>query len=165
MTQQQKEYDIRQFKLASGEEVVCEIIQWHNEEELELVVRKVMRLESGNSEEGVRFYSFRPWMVYQENPDEFIILNGNHIVGIGFPTPQLIEQYDEAIDDMAKMYKERMKDYKERRGIKGDISLAKKILKEAEDIEDYLKGLKESDNNDSGDSNILQFDPNKRTLH
>ena len=163
-----EQYEIRQFKLASGEEVVCEIIQWHNEEELELVVRKAMKLVMGEMETGVRYYSFRPWMVYQENPEDFIVLNGNHVVGIGYPTASLIDQYHEAVTDMAKMYESRQEEYRKKSGDEyksvDDINkMTKNLLNSAEEIEEYLQTLKSQD---SGDSNVINmFDFNKDNMH
>ena len=161
----ERQYEVRQFKLVNGEEVVCEIIQWHNEEELELVVRKAMKLDSGNTEEGSRYYAFRPWMVYQEDPDELLVINGHHVIGIGFPTPQLIDQFDEAVDDMARMCEERKKEYEERKGLSSTMDMTKKVINEANDLEEYIEKMRQEGQTDSDDSNILQFDPNKRTLH
>lgn len=159
------ENEVRQFKLASGEEIVCEVVQWHNEEELELVVRKAMKLVMGEMSSGVKYYSFRPWMVYQENPEDFIVLNGNHVIGIGYPTDMLIKQYNEAVDDMYKQHIEREKEFASERGDEyADVDtinkMTKALVKEAEKIEEYLEDL-------SGDSasNVLKFDPSKRTLH
>lgn len=161
-----REYEIRQFKLASGEEIVCEVVQWQNEEELELVVRKVMKLVMGEMETGVRYYSFRPWMVYQENPDDLLILQGNHVVGIAYPPDSLIKQFNEAVDDMEQMYKQRQKEYlqsigkEEYKTTKQINDLTKSLLDEVDMIEEYLKQL-----NDSDSSNVLVFDPSKKTLH
>lgn len=155
----EEQYEIRQFKLASGEEVVCQIIQWHNEEELEIVVRKPMKLVMGEmAETGVRYYSFRPWMVYQENPEDLIVLNGHHVIGIGFPPKTLIAQYDEAVDEMAQMNKQREIEYEEAHPTSKDIeNITKKVKASAKGIEDYLTLLK----NDSDFSNVIQFDPKK----
>lgn len=160
------ENEVRQFKLASGEEIVCEVIQWNNEEELELVVRKAMKLVMGEMETGVRYYSFRPWMVYQENPDDLLVLNGNHVIGIAQPPVSLIAQYDEAVDDMAKMWEQRNKEYLQSRGdepfedIDSVNKMTRQVLEEASKLEEYIEKI-------SGDSddNIIQFDPSKRTLH
>lgn len=154
-------YEVRQFKLASGEEIVCEIIQWNNEEELELVVRKAMKLVMGEMETGVRYYSFRPWMVYQENPDDFIVLNGNHVIGIGFPTDSLLKQYDEAVVEMDEMYKSREKEYKESLGDDyksvDDINeMTRNLKKTSDEIEEYLESLKDKD---SSTSNVITFNP------
>jgi hypothetical protein len=158
------QYELRQFKLASGEEIVCEIVQWHNEEELELVIRKPMRLSLGEMETGVRYYAFRPWLVYAENPDEFVILNGQHVVGIVEPAPPLVKQWKEAVDEMALSYDERMKEHEEATGEKTQTMTEKmkEFLKQASEEEKKVLSQMESD---SGDNNILKFDPGKRTIH
>ena len=160
------QYEIRQFKVASGEEIVCEVVQWNNEEELELVVRKAMKLVMGETESGIKYYSFRPWMVYQENPEDYIILNGNHVVGIAYPPDSLLKQYHEAVDEMEQMYRQREKEHKKSKTDDTYLSvdkineLTKAVMKEAQSIEDYLENL----SGDSG-SNILQFDPSKKIIH
>jgi hypothetical protein len=160
-----EQYEVRQFKLASGEEIVCEVIQWNNEEELELVVRKAMKLVMGEMETGVRYYSFRPWMVYQENPEDLLVLNGNHVIGIAYPPESLTTQYDEAVDDMAKMWKERNKEYLQNRGDESfeDIDkinkMTKEVMRESEKIEEYLKSL------DSDDDNVIAFPGPTDTIH
>lgn len=160
-------YELRQFKLANGDEIVCEIVQWHNEEELELVIRKPMKLAFGEYEQGVRYYSFRPWMVYAESAEEFIILNGNHVVGIAEPSAPLVSQWREAVEEMEKAYDLRMKEYEEKTGEKAQTMTdkMKEFLKQASAEE--KKVLEELENSmpDSSDSNILRFDPSKRTLH
>lgn len=156
-------YELRQFKLANGDEIVCEIIQWHNEEELELVIRKPMKLAFGEYEHGVRYYAFRPWMVYQENPEELIILNGNHVVGICEPSGPLITQYKEALDEMSKAYVERMEQHeeemKDKSKYKNMTDKLKEFLKQANEEAKVVSSV------DSSDNNVLQFDPSKRTLH
>ena len=158
------QYELRQFKLASGEEIVCEIVQWHNEDELELVIRKPMRLSFGEYEQGVRYYAFRPWMVYAEDPDEFIILNGQHVVGICEPAPPLVTQWKQAVDEMAEAHDERMKEHEEKTGEKTETMTdkMKEFLKQASQEEKDVLSQMESD---SGDNNILKFDPSKRTIH
>ena len=159
-----EQYEIRQFKLASGEEIVCEIIQWNNEEELELVVRKAMKLVMGEMDDGLRYYSFRPWMVYQECPDDFLVLNGNHVVGIGYPPQSLLKQFHEAVEDMSKMYESRQKELRDTDEYKSvdDINkMTKNILNTAEEVEKYVRQLKDS----SDDNVISMFDFNKDNLH
>ena len=157
--------EVRQFKLASGEEVVCEVIQWHNEEELELIVRKAMKLVMGEMDTGVRYYSFRPWMVYQENPEDLVVLNGNHVIGIAYPPESLIAQYDEAVDDMAKMWEQRNKEYLQSRGDEPfeDINkinkMTKAVMRESEKIEKYLNSL------DSDYNNVILFPGPTDTIH
>ena len=73
-------YETKQFKLASGDEIICEVVQWNMDEETEIVVRKAMKLVMGETEGGnYRYYSFRPWMVYQEKSTGlYYIKRGTH---------------------------------------------------------------------------------------
>ena len=60
--------DVRQFKLANGEEILCEVVQWSEHmEEIEILTRKAMRLIMQENGDGFKYYAFRPWMVYQES--------------------------------------------------------------------------------------------------
>jgi len=157
-----EQYEIRQFKLANGDEVVCEIVQWNNEEELELVIRKVMKLVQSESN-GVKYFVFRPWMIYQESLEDFIILNGNHVVGIGFPTEPLLYQYNEALKEMANMHESRKEEYAEMK--EEDIQeVSKMVRKTSDEIDEYLESLKETTDSDSGNV-INMFDFNKDNMH
>lgn len=160
-------YELRQFKLTNGDEILCEVVQWHNEDELELVVKKAMKLQYGNNKDGdIRYYAFRPWMVYGESPDELVILNGNHVVGICEPSAPLVYQWKEAVEDMSNLHDERMKEHAQTIG-ESKQSMTDKMkdfLKQA--TEEEKKVLEEIENNtDSDGGNILMFDPTKRTLH
>lgn len=158
-------YEIRQFKLATGEEIVCEVVQWQNEEELELIVRKAMKLVVGDLVSGTRYYSFRPWMIYQENPDDLIVLNGNHVVGIGYPTDMLLEQFNSAVDEMHQLHIIRTQEHKEKSGSAStsDVNkMTKEIQKASLDIEEYLRLLKEEQDSDM--SNIITF-PGNSEIH
>jgi len=137
--------DLRQFKLTSGEEIVCEIVQWNDNMELEIVVRKAMRLVMQEGPEGVKYYSFRPWMVYQESEDDLMIINGNNVVGIGFPPEVLLVQYFEAVEEMFRMNVDRVSEY---------IKSAPKTAEQK--LDQYLKT-----NLDSGSNVIDMFDPKK----
>ena len=152
--------EIRQFKLANGDEVVCEIVQWHNEEELELVTRKVMKLVQSEAN-GVKYYVFRPWMIYQESADDMIIINGHHVVGIGFPTEPLLYQYREALVEMEKLHQQRQEEYKHMNP--DDIQeISKMVRRASDDIEDYLRSLHEDDSDGGG--NVVDLF-SKKTLH
>ena len=160
-------YELRQFKLTNGDEILCEVVQWHNEDELELVVKKAMKLQYGNNKDGdIRYYAFRPWMVYGESPDELVILNGNHVVGICEPSAPLVYQWKEAVEDMSNLHDERMKEHAQTIGESKQsmTDRMKEFLKQA--TEEEKKALEEIENStDSDGGNILMFDPSKRTLH
>lgn len=139
--------DLRQFKLTSGEEIVCEIVQWNDNMELEIVVRKAMRLVMQEGTEGVKYYSFRPWMVYQESEEDLMIINGNNVVGIGFPPEVLLVQYFEAVEEMFRMNIDRVSEY---------VKTAPKTTEQK--LDQYLKTNLSLD---SGSNVIDMFDPKK----
>ena len=103
--------ELRQFKTTSGEEVVCEVVQWGVEHEDEILVRAAMRLVLVETDDGIKYYSFRPWMVYQEHPDDLMIMNVNNVVGTAYPPETLLVQYHEAVTEMAEMNASRELEY------------------------------------------------------
>jgi hypothetical protein len=149
--------EIKQFKLANGEEILCEVLQWEDADDIEILARKAMRLVMMENQEGVKYYAFRPWMVYQENNDDLIIINTTHIVGMGFPTRSLLIQYDEACADMDEMHTQREFEYDQKYG----LSTEQRLNKDAsgDKIDDYLQrmGL-----HDSASNNVINlFDKSK----
>lgn len=47
--------DLRQFKFANDEEIICEVVEWHDEEHDTMVVRKTLKIISVEDiEEGLR---------------------------------------------------------------------------------------------------------------
>ena len=153
--------DIRQLKLASGEEILCEVVQWAEGEDFEILVRKAMRLIMMENPDGMKYYAFRPWMVYQESNEDLLIINSTHVVGMGFPTESLIVQWQEATADMQEMYDAREKEHQEKYGATAVEKMGERVRSAADKIEEYMdrRGL-----TDSGASNVIDLD-SKRTLH
>ena len=93
-----------QFKLTNGDEILCEVIQEPIDDEINLIVRNAMKIITiDRHEEGYRFYSFRPWMVYQDREDHLQLINYTHIVGEAKPHKQLYDQYKLAIEQERKL--------------------------------------------------------------
>jgi len=150
-------FETKQFKLTSGDEIICEVVQWNIDDETEIVVRKAMKLVMGETEGGnYRYYSFRPWMVYQENLQDFIILNAAHIVGIAQPVDSILIQYEEALISMQEMY--------ESRNTQATITGNGDVNELTQRLRDHLKSLEEDNNDNDSDDNVVPFiDP--KTLH
>ena len=89
--------EIKHFKLTNGEEIVCDVIEWPDVDgdSPDIVVRNAFKIiTSGlSNQDNIRYYQFRPWMIYQDEPEMFQILNGNHILGEANPPESLLEQY------------------------------------------------------------------------
>jgi hypothetical protein len=137
------EMNIRQFKLSNGDEVVCEVLRFpEDEEDATLAVRSVYKITMITSPENDnnRYYQFRPWMVYQDNRDLQQELNLNHIIAEAMPTTELLAHYLKvALDEETESY-----------------------------IEDILRKLKEAMQDHvatvDSDSNLITF-PGSRRLH
>ena len=152
--------EVRQFKLASGDEILCEILQWQDQEGIEICIRKAMKLVMNEGDDGVKYYSFRPWMIYQENSEDIIILSASMVIGIGFPVESLLYQYYEAVEDMHQMSVVRDAEHMKKVGADNKGSKIQQTIKEinktAKNLQDYLSG------DSSGPGNVIPlFDPKK----
>ena len=157
MSKDFKEPQIRQFKLSSGEEVVCEVVDWTGEpEESELIVRKCMSLVLREAPTST-FYSFKPWMIYQENPEDFIIIQSQHVMSIGFPTKKLLSHYDEAVEEMTKIHEERKKYDEDSNDINKDV---RTLMEKTSTAEEFLKELAGDDS--ASFNNVIPFN---RDIH
>lgn len=121
--------EIRQFKLANNDEIMCEVIEYHEDDDA-IVIRKTMKMvQMDNIANGTRYYAFRPFMLYQLTKEAFQIVNCEHIVAEANPAQDLILEYfkaietsldeeegntNENIDDMKEKYNQYMKEQTEK---------------------------------------------------
>ena len=99
--------DIKQFIMANGDEIVCEVLEWASEVDPDMVVRKVFKVvQIDDPIRGIRYFTLRPWMLYQIGDEIFNTINTNHIVSEGNPSPQLFHQYQTAIRETEKQDEE-----------------------------------------------------------
>ena len=90
--------EIRQFKLANDDEIMCEVVEYHEEDDA-IVIRKTMKMvQMDNMANGTRYYAFRPFMMYQMTKEAFQIINCAHIIGEANPNQDLILEYFKAIE-------------------------------------------------------------------
>jgi hypothetical protein len=137
---------IKQFKLANGEELLCEVIEWPDEESPDIIVRNSYKIISHPSASTavMNYYVFKPWMIYQDHPDHHQVININHIVGEANPTEKILEHYFKALKDEDE----------------GDQA--------AEELADYIQKLKQMISGQdftSGDSDTKVIAFPGRTIH
>ena len=90
--------EIRQFKLANDDEIMCEVVEYHEEDDA-IVIRKTMKMvQMDNMANGTRYYAFRPFMMYQMTKEAFQIINCQHIISEANPNQDLILEYFKAIE-------------------------------------------------------------------
>ena len=96
--------EIKQFKLTNDNEIICEIVKWTDEGDV--IVQSAFRIVQGEDPmRGIRFYYFRPFMVFQDNRPQRI--NASHIIAEAEPTDEMIEHYAGAINDEVDRKNER----------------------------------------------------------
>lgn len=143
--------DIKQFKLTSGEEVVCDVVEWPDEESTDVVVRHAYRVfVYAETNDGSRIYSMRPWMLLQDVENSVQLININHIVGETTPSAKMIEQYVKIVTHTE---------------FDQELSTEDLTTKLAEHINNIRSmSLSNQINNDSDGNNIVRF-PGGRALH
>lgn len=84
-----------QFKLANGEEILCEVLDWDMDDQFASILIwhafKLLTIEDTNI--GMRYYTLRPWMTYMDDPDKHMLLSSSMIVGQSRPSGKLLEQF------------------------------------------------------------------------
>jgi hypothetical protein len=145
-----KKRNIKQFVLTNGQEIVCDVIEWAEEDFAEIVVRNCMEIVWVHNNDQ-RIYMFKPWMHYQETHEDLIIINSDHIISTAEPMEYLVYQYDVAVKDMNESGDFRKVEYSHER------------KKKYQRLADYLMELSKKDeigNSDSDKpSNIIPFPP------
>lgn len=139
--------DLIQFKLSSGAEVICEVLEWNSavDPDCELIVKNALSVITWDHQDGERSYIFRPWVSFPDAKTDFVILNPNHIISMNKPGDYISGQYYNTIEDL--------KDYNLQRDLEFDEK-RKENLKKFHEILTQISNL----GKDSSDhSNIIQF--------
>lgn len=144
-----REDRIRHLKMSTGEELVCEVLEWDDEddESVELIVRNMYRIISMEPPgQNTRIFSLRPYMCLQNNSNLFQSVNTQHIVTTAIPATKLVEQYKMIVET------ENMT----------DEELEKRITDEVEKIRALLNDVSDSDE----PNNVIPFSfKPKNTIH
>lgn len=143
--------EIRQFKLANNDEIMCEVVEYHEDDDA-IVIRKTMKMvQMDNMANGTRYYAFRPFMMYQLTKEAFQIVNCEHIIAEANPNQELILEYFKAIEtslDEEGEKKENMDDMRDR-------------------YNTYVKQQSEmlSELDSESGSNVIKFTIDKNKMH
>ena len=98
---------IRHFKLVTGEEVICEVLEETGDT---IVVNNAMSLMQNTLKNGDKFFTFKTYMVYQDTPMNVIVIFTDKIMSLAIPVKEMLDQYSMAIKEMAKYIEETYKD-------------------------------------------------------
>jgi len=101
--------NVKQFKLVTGEEILADYVssELNEYEEEILFLRNVYLLVSTeNFEEGLRFYTFRPFMMHQYEDNKILALNPGAVICGAVPDRKVIEQYESHVRTFSKAEEE-----------------------------------------------------------
>ena len=137
--------DFRQFKLSNGDEIICEIVQWHDDTDEEMIVRKAMALKAHDDEiKGIRYYNFSPWITMQDDTDGFLSLNFAHVLAEIIPSDKMLKHFIEAVET-TNLTPEEIQD---------------KVDEYFDKLKSMVDGYADSDL-----SNVIEFNRDKTKLH
>lgn len=125
------EKDIAQFKLSSGSEVVCEVMEWPDSDNEEIIVRNAMTIIP-YEQDGILMHAFKPWLHFFESPDEYLTINPNHVVASARPSSYLKANYFESVTDM--------NDLAEKRSYASKLNAAERVRHVEEILDKIRKG-------------------------
>lgn len=170
-------HNFRQFTLTNGDEIVCYVVQFNDERDDNIIIKDAMKLNMYENQTGDKYFSFRPWMVYQEGSEELLILNSMHVIGIAIPPKHLLVEYTKAIKEMHHTHIQRIKGLRQDMPIEEVYKITReqlqKMAEQTDQLELFLKDLEEEHVTDedyftpSGDSdggNVVDIF-SKKTIH
>jgi len=148
------EKELAQLKLMDGHEIVCEVVEWPDKGDDQIVIRNAMSIVVLESSDGESAYVFRPFIHFLETNDDFILLNSTHVMSMNRPKEYISEQYDLSVISMLETNKERVEEYN-----RSKVLGTKRIVDALMDIyEDDSEG-------DTGSrSNVIAF-PDPDIIH
>jgi hypothetical protein len=92
--------NLRQFRLVNDDELICELVQY-SDDESEILVRKVLKIITADDyDNNVRYYSFKPWISFQEEIDDLSVINSMHVLTEVMPSDSLKKHYTRALKDI-----------------------------------------------------------------
>jgi len=163
--------DIKQFKLTNNEEIICEVIEWNTGEDMmEIIVNKALRVIAlEDYQKGFRFFCFRPWMSFSDDPNTLQSVNASHIIVTTNPSPDILKHYKacvRALTHDVKNAKRSKKTYANLDEIQHAI--AKMSDEEMDSFLEQKYGAMVEDTYPSDDSdkgNVIKFKPKNKTYH
>lgn len=159
----------KHFKLTSGDEIVCEVIDYE-EESADAVIRKALRIEIVEDfEQNVRYYTFKPWLSFQDDVDEYISLNPTHIICEALPSETIMTHYYKALDDVVKYNtlkknsKISMEELHDKMSELTEKEMEEFLERKYRELQEEVEYSYDSDSADDRSENVIVFRP--KTIH
>ena len=102
---------IFQFKLASGDEIICEVITWNDEDTDAIVIKGALVIDQRYDEESnLIYFNFSPYIAMNNHPDTLCMLNSNLIAMTMKVTDSDIVTYFDCIEKLKKNIEQNSKE-------------------------------------------------------
>lgn len=134
--------EIRQFKLVDGSEIVCEVLEWNDDESEEIVIRNALIIQYMIKDDN-RLCSMRPWMLLQVQHNMVSVLNAGHITIDAHPAQETIDNYEETVKFL-QIDQEAWDEYEKDQAEEEAENLKVVTEEEKDNIIDFLKNRKDT---------------------
>lgn len=136
------DYSVKQFKLVTGEEIVCEVL---DESPESFAIRNAFVLHEKETVDGYKYFAFRTFMTYQDTPLSVMLIMNDKVMAIAIPSSDMTEQYYAAMDEMAEHLANFYDDDDDEPKVKRSKSTSN-----VQSIEDWLKDNEIHDSDTNG---------------
>ena len=160
--------DIKQFKLTNNEEIICEVIEWNTGEDMmEIIVKRALRVIAlEDYQKGFRFFAFRPWMSFSDDPNTLHSVNASHIIVTSNPSPDILKHYKACVRALSfdiKNTKKGEKKYANLDEIQHAIARMSDDEMDAFLEQKYGAMVDDDYTSDSDKNNVIKFKPRDKT--
>lgn len=111
---------IKHLKLITGEELVCELMTESGDS---IIIRNALSLIEKELSSGDKYYAFKTYMIYQDSPQNVMVVFSDKIMSIAVPTEEMDRQYTAAVKEMAAYNEAQELKQMERSEWEDDLSL------------------------------------------
>jgi hypothetical protein len=146
-------YPTYQYNLVSGQQIVCEVIEFPDDDTHEIICRNVLEIAEFMREDDAgsyeKYYAFKPWAHCQDGPTDIMIINSQHIISSSIPTSDLMSSYIDAREEGHRLSETRRIDHQHKQNMR---------LKEATDqLRKILDETKEQVEVETTKGNVISF--------
>lgn len=166
--------NVMQFKLTNGEEIICQVVDWPEEDDTDYIVHNALLLMQQIINGTRTKYMFRPWFTMAEKSDQYISISKDQIVACVYPNEILNVEYINAKREM--YYRSSSKqvesalpsmnesfNYNEKDDEKKFKQMQKEILALIDQMEQSNE-VEEFHNDSDNPTNIIKF-PGPESIH
>jgi len=122
---------IIQFKLISGEEIACEVVDFPSEEDPDFIIKNALiLLRNGNNPTEAQ-YLFKPWIAMIESDNDYISLASDKVMALCEPTTAFSKEYRIAKSQLHNISKMRQSYYD-----KMDNDYIRQLMEELDNVFD-----------------------------